>query len=90
MERKTWVRVVSGLALGIVAVGYGVVDRSGTPEWTCTCEGADRWSYMGPHGVNKSRDHMDATGYTSTCDRTDPASKLEDRVLGWLFPGHKA
>jgi hypothetical protein len=89
MKKTALLLLVPGLVLASLGVGLAVLMGSSDPNWTCSCENKE-WNYLGPDGPDESRSHLDATGHTTSCERTDSSAKLMDRVFGFIIPGHEA
>jgi hypothetical protein len=90
MKKTAWLILLPSLVLASVAVALIVLINMGDPVWTCNCDSADHWHYVGPNGAEESEMHLDATGHITSCKRTDWAAKVMDRVYGLIFPGHEA
>ena len=88
MKKVVWLLLIPGLLLASIAVALVVLMESGEPEWTCSCENGE-WSYIGPNGSDESKTHLDATGHSTSCKRTDQSAKFMDRVFGLIFPEHE-
>ena len=90
MKKTAWLILIPGLALAGLGAALAVLMHVGDPKWTCSCAGTDRWQYVGPNGIEESGSHLDATGHTTSCKRTDWVAQVMDRVFGLIFPGHEA
>ncbi len=82
--------LVPGAVLATLGFGLGLLMSLSTAVWTCSCSGADSWSYEGPSGIEESSSHLDATGHETSCERTDWSAKVLDQIFGFIFPEHEA
>ena len=85
MKQTTWLVLIPGAILASLGVALIVLMNVGSPIWTCSCDDADHWQYVGPNGVAEGESHFDAARHTTSCKRTDRAAKVMDRVYGLIF-----
>ncbi|AOD13803.1 hypothetical protein PD5205_00522 [Xanthomonas fragariae] len=72
-----------------MVVTLAVLMESQDPQWTCSCEDSDHWHYVSSDEIEESESHLQATGHTPSCKRTDRIAKIMEQVYGIIFPDQK-
>jgi len=90
MKSAVWLFLIPSAGLVALGATVAVLMDSGTPEWTCICDTADHWRYVGPNGIDESKSHFDLTGHSTSCRRTDRAARIQDKLFKVIFPDHGA
>lgn len=86
VKKRPWLILIPGAMVATLTVVVMLTIAASEPEWSCSCD-AGEWHYVGPNGVNDGRDHLDATGHTTSCKRTDRAATVVDRMFDTISPG---